>query len=116
MFEQPPGSLVKQLTPVLSEREHAGRQTSADTNLPLVRRNPGGENRGPEYEYPPYLQSEATNKYVGNLICCTGISDVCTARLDSGLSEVFFSFSSFLLLLYPFVVGGGFSIRVIRSV
>lgn len=58
MSEQPPGSLIKQQTPVLFEREHAGRQTSADTNLPLVRRNPGGENG--DHEYPPYPRSEAT--------------------------------------------------------
>lgn len=41
---QPPGSLIKQLAPVLFEREHAGRQIGADTSLPLVRHSSGGEN------------------------------------------------------------------------
>lgn len=50
MFEQPPGSLIKQ---VLSEREHAGCQTSTDTILQLVRRNPRGENGDQSTNIPP---------------------------------------------------------------
>lgn len=93
MFEQPPGSLIKQLALVLSEREHAGCQTSADTNLQLVRRNPRGENGDQSTNIsPPPMRSL---KYAGNLIYCTESSDVYRARLDSGSFEVFFFFSFF---------------------
>lgn len=67
MFEQPPGSLIKQLALVLSEREHVGCQTSTDTNLQVVRRNPRGENGD---------QSTNIPSPIGNLIYCTESSDV----------------------------------------
>lgn len=113
MYEQPPRSLIKQPTSILSEREHAGRQTSVDTKLPLVRRNSGGENG--VHEYPPYPRSEATSQYPGN---CRESLDVYSSSGFWFVRSFFLFFFSFFFFFFTeppfvtFIVGDGFSIRL----
>jgi hypothetical protein len=92
------------------EKEHAGRQTSAGSSLPLVRRSPGGENTvlsGTRARVPPLIRDL---KQPADMPETEPTVRMC-AQLVYVLVRPKFFFSFFAEPL-TFIVVGGFSVQL----